>query len=208
MKRIITICAACAALLAASSCGSKENAKVTALVKGPHTAALVIDYGQAVDPASVAPEAYAVEGEEVVCANVVEDSKVIVVLKKECKQAKPECCKEEQPDCCKEEKPDCCKEAEPKCEEAKPECEAPAIPVPDVAVQQVADIKALDGKVIAAWGAPVKATEAKPACHKKHHDCKEGAGQCKEAGHECGKHECDKPAEQKCDKCKEAGKAE
>ena len=177
MKRIITICAACAALLAASSCGSKENAKVTALVKGPHTAALVIDYGQAVDPASVAPGAYAVEGEEIVCANVVEDSKVIVVLKKEC-------------------------------EEAKPECEAPAIPVPDVAVQQVADIKALDGKVIAAWGTPVKATEAKPACHKKHHDCKEGAGQCKEAGHECGKHECDKPAEQKCDKCKEAGKAE
>ena len=182
MKKIITICAACAALFAASSCGSKDNVTVTALVKGPHAEALVIDYGKAIDPATVTPEVYTVEGKEIVCANVVEDTKVIVVLKHECNKCdKPECCKEgaecckEGAECCEEAKPECCEEKKAECcEEAKPEC--CELPVPEIAVQQVADIKTVDGKTVAAWKAAVKATAAQPACPKP--CCEEAKPEC------------------------------
>ena len=223
MKKFYNIFAVCAAVsvLAVSCCGGKQ--KVCAVVAGPDkVAAVVIEYPEAIDAESVCPEAYVVDGEEVVCTKLVDGNKVIVALKKDC------CGKHE----------GCEKKA---CDEAKPECDKPAcdkkceIPVPDVAVKQVVDIKTAEGKVVKAWKKAVKASEAVPAHkgHKHHHAvkpecCKEGAECCVEGAEcckpacdkpsceekaecgekpECGKGHCDKPADQQCPKCKEAAAA-
>ena len=220
MKKFYNIFAVCVAVsvLAVSCCGGKQ--KVCAVVAGPDkVAAVVIEYPEAIDAESVCPEAYVVDGEEVVCTKLVDGNKVIVALKKDC------CGKHE----------GCEKKA---CDEAKPECDKPAcdkkceIPVPDVAVKQVVDIKTAEGKVVKAWKKAVKASEAVPAHkgHKHHHAvkpecCKEGAECCVEGAEcckpvcdkpsceekaecgekpECGKGHCDKPADQQCPKCKEA----
>ena len=198
MKKALFICAVCAAVVATACCGGKQ--KVTAVVAGPDkVAAVVVEYPEALDAETVCPEAFVVEGREVVCAKLVEPTKVVVALKKECCGEKPECC-EPKPECCKEDA-ECCKEGaeccepKPECCKEKPECcEKPEIPVPDVAVQQVVDIKTAEGKVVKAWKKAVKATEAVPACPPKHHECGEKP--------ECGEHHCDKPADQQCDKCK------
>ena len=171
MKKFLLICTA----VAATACCCGKQAKVSAIVAGPDkVAAVVVEYAEALDAESVCPEAFVVEGREVVCAKLVEPTKVIVALKKECccGGEKPEC--GEKKECCKEkaecgEKPECCEKKE--CGEEKPECckEKPEIPVPDVAVQQVVDLKTAEGKVVKAWKKAVKATEAVPAppCHKK-----------------------------------------
>jgi len=247
MKKSLFICTVCAAVLATACCGGKNT--VTAIVAGPDkVAALVVEYPQALDAESVCPEAFVVEGEEVVAAKLVEPTKVLVALKKdccgkkhECGEAKPEC--EQKPEC--GQKPECCEKKEaPKCEEgkpcpadgeAKPECgekkecgekhecgeakpcpkeaaekdcckEKCEIPVPDVAVQQVVDLKTAEGKTVKAWKKAVKATEACPAPHHGKHHGKPGCGEKPEYGqqHECGAQPCDKPAEEQCDKCKEA----
>lgn len=220
MKKSLFICAVCAALVATACCGGKQ--KVSAIVAGPDkVAALVVEYPQALDAESVCPEAFVVEGEEVVCAKLVEPTKVLVALKKsccgkhqekaECGEAKPECgekheCGEAEPECgekheCGEAKP-CPEEAEEK-DCCKEKCE---IPVPDVAVQQVVDLKTAEGKTVKAWKKAVKATEACPAPHHGKHHGKPGCGEKPECGqqHECGAQPCDKPAEEQCDKCKEA----
>ena len=204
---------------------------MTAIVAGSDkVAALVVEYPQALDAESVCPEAFVVEGEEVACAKLVEPTKVLVALKKDCCGKKHEC-GEAKPEC--GQKPECCEKKEaPKCEEgkpcpadgeAKPECgeakpcpkeaaekdcckEKCEIPVPDVAVQQVVDLKTAEGKTVKAWKKAVKATEACPAPHHGKHHGKPGCGEKPECGqqHECGAQPCDKPAEEQCDKCKEA----
>ena len=228
MKKSLFICTVCAAVLATACCGGKNT--VTAIVAGSDkVAALVVEYPQALDAESVCPEAFVVEGEEVACAKLVEPTKVLVALKKDCCGKKHEC--GEAPEC--GQKPECCEKKEaPKCEEgkpcpadgeAKPECgeakpcpkeaaekdcckEKCEIPVPDVAVQQVVDLKTAEGKTVKAWKKAVKATEACPAPHHGKHHGKPGCGEKPECGqqHECGAQPCDKPAEEQCDKCKEA----
>ena len=196
MKKFLLICTA----VAATACCCGKQAKVSAIVAGPDkVAAVVIEYAEALDAESVCPEAFVVEGKEVVCAKLVEPTKVVVALKKECcgkcegekKECceekaecseKKECCEEEKPECCEEKKAECCEEKKPECCEEKKEecckekCEKPEIPVPDIAVQQVVDLKTAEGKTVKAWKKAVKATEACPACHKKP-CCKEKAAE-------------------------------
>ena len=196
MKKFLLICTA----VAATACCCGKQAKVSAIVAGPDkVAAVVVEYAEAIDAESVCPEAFVVEGKEVVCAKVVDGNKVVVALKKECcgkcEGEKKECCKEkaecgEKKECCEEKKPECCEEKKPECcEEKKEECckekaECCEIPVPDVAVKQVVDIKTAEGKTVKAWKKAVKATEACPACHKK--PC------CKDKAECCGKCEGEK----------------
>ena len=194
MKKFLLICTA----VAATACCCGKQAKVSAIVAGPDkVAAVVVEYAEALDAESVCPEAFVVEGKEVVCAKVVDGNKVVVALKKECckekaecGEAKPECCEEKKAECCEEKKPECCEEKKEEC--CKEKCE---IPVPDIAVQQVVDLKTAEGKVVKAWKKAVKATEAVPAppCHKK--PCCGEKPECGEK-HECGeKPDCCKKAE-------------
>ena len=193
MKKFLFICAA----VAATACCGGKQAKVSAIVAGPDkVAAVVVEYAEALDAESVCPEAFVVEGKEVVCAKVVDGNKVVVALKKECcgkcEGEKKECCKEEaecgeaKPECCEEKKAECgekheCAEKH-ECEGEKKECckekkaECCEIPVPDVAVKQVVDLKTAEGKTVKAWKKAVKATEACPACPKKP-CCKEKASE-------------------------------
>lgn len=165
MKKFLFICAA----VAATACCGGKQAKVSAIVAGPdEVAAVVVEYAEALDAESVCPEAFVVEGKEVVCAKVVDGNKVVVALKKECCGK----CEGEKKEC-GEAKEECCKE-KAECGEAKPEC--CEIPVPDVAVQQVVDLKTAEGKTVKAWKKAVKATEACPACPKKP-CCKEKAAE-------------------------------
>ena len=141
MKKLMMICAAGLAVLAAVSCCKNAN-KVTAIVAGPEqdVIALQIAYEAPICPESVAPEAFEVEGREVVCAMACPKEGVVTVLlkgncpKHECEGEKPECgekheCGEPKP-CCKEEKSccpeECCGEAKPCKEDGeccdKPEC--------------------------------------------------------------------------------------
>jgi hypothetical protein len=209
MKKFLLICTA----VAATACCCGKQAKVSAIVAGPDkVAAVVVEYAEALDAESVCPEAFVVEGREVVCAKLVEPTKVIVALKKECCCGgekpecgeKKECCKEkaecgEKPACCEKkecgEKTACCEKKEcgeekPECCKEKPECckEKCEIPVPEVAVQQVVDLKTAEGKVVKAWKKAVKATEAVPVppCHKKpccgeKPECDEKPDCCKKA---------------------------
>ena len=106
MKKILMICALGLGVLAAASCCKCKN-EVTALVAGPENAvvALAIEYAAPICPKSVSPEAFEVEGREVVCAKACKEH-VIVFLKSE---GEMPCCKEGQPE---GEKP-CCKEGQP-----------------------------------------------------------------------------------------------
>ena len=135
------ICAAGLAVLAAVSCCKNAN-KVTAIVAGPEqdVIALQIAYEAPVCPESVAPEAFEVEGRDVVCAMACPKEGVVTVLlkgncpKHECEGEKPECGEKHECDepkaCCKEEKSccpeECCGEAKPCKEDGeccdKPEC--------------------------------------------------------------------------------------
>ncbi len=210
MKKFLFICAA----VAATACCGGKQAKVSAIVAGPDkVAAVVVEYAEALDAESVCPEAFVVEGKEVVCAKVVDGNKVVVTLKKECcgkcEGEKKECCKEKaecgeaKPECCEEKKAECgekheCAEKH-ECEGEKKECckekkaECCEIPVPDVAVKQVVDLKTAEGKTVKAWKKAVKATEACPACPKK--PCCGEKPECGEK-HECGeKPDCCKKAE-------------
>ena len=169
MKKILMICAAGLAVLAAVSCCKNAN-KVTAIVAGPEqdVIALQIAYEAPVCPESVCPEAFEVEGREVVCAKACPKSgAVTLILKGDCPKAecgeKHECdkpCGEPKPECCEAKKPccpeDCCGEAKP-CKDGKECCD-------------------------------------KPECCKKGDKpcCKEGKPECSEK-HECGeKPECKK----------------
>lgn len=144
MKKILMICAAGLAVLAAVSCCKNAN-KVTAIVAGPEqdVIALQIAYEAPVCPESVCPEAFEVCGREVACAQVCPKSGAVTLIlkgncpkaecgekaecdkpcEKKCEEPKP-CCKEEKP-CCKEEKAcceeDCCAEPKP-CKEEGAEC--------------------------------------------------------------------------------------
>lgn len=187
MKKSLFICAVCAAAAVTACCGGKQQ-KVSAIVVGPDkVAAVVVEYAEALDAASVCPEAFTVEGKEVVCAKLVEPAKVVVALKKDCCKAKPECGEPKQ-ECCEPKQE--CGEQKPECSEPKPECckEKCEIPVPDVSVKQVIDLKTADGKVVKAWKKAIKATEV-AKCDKKP---------------ECGAQPCDKPAEEQCPECKKA----
>ena len=201
MKKFLFICVA----VAATACCGGKQAKVSAVVAGPDkVAAVVVEYAEALDAESVCPEAFVVEGKEVVCAKVVDGNKVVVALKKECCGK----CEGEKKECCKEkaecgEKKECCEEKKAECEEKhecaeKHECEGEKceIPVPDVAVKQVVDIKTAEGKTVKAWKKAVKATEAVPACHKKP-CCKEKA-ECGEKTDCCGK--CEGEKKECCEK--------
>ena len=94
------------------------------------------------------------------------------------------CCQKEGSPCCQGGDKPCCKEgapAEGECPAEAPECcketpdstaccgEAPEIAVPDIAIQQVAEVATVDGKNVKAWSKPVKATAAVPAA-----PCKKG----------------------------------
>ena len=213
MKKFLFICVA----VAATACCGGKQAKVSAVVAGPDkVAAVVVEYAEALDAESVCPEAFVVEGKEVVCAKVVDGNKVVVALKKECcgkcEGEKKECCGkcegekkecgEAKADCCKEkaecgEKKECCEEKKAECGE-KHECEGEKceIPVPDVAVKQVVDIKTAEGKTVKAWKKAVKGTETVPAGHKKP-CCKEKA-ECGEKTDCCGK--CEGEKKECCEK--------
>ena len=202
------ICAAGLAVLAAVSCCKNAN-KVTAIVAGPEqdVVALQIAYEAPVCPESVAPEAFEVEGREVVCAMACPKEGVVTVLlkgncpKHECEGEKPECGEKhecgEKPACDKPCEKKCEKECEKKCDEpkscckeGKPECkkECKEIAVPKIAIKQVADLKDVEGNVIPAWKKAVKASDVKPLP-------KPGCGQKPECGEkpECEKPACDKP---------------
>lgn len=145
MKKILMICAAGLAVLAAVSCCKNAN-KVTAIVAGPEqdVIALQIAYETPVCPESVCPEAFEVCGREVVCAKACPKSGAVTLIlkgncpKHECEGEKPECgdkpcekkCGEAKPECgekhecdkpCGEQKPECKKACEP-----KPECDKKA----------------------------------------------------------------------------------
>lgn len=208
MKKLMMICAAGLAVLAAVSCCKNAN-KVTAIVAGPEqdVVALQIAYEAPVCPESVAPEAFEVEGREVVCAMACPKEGVVTVLlkgncpKHECEGEKPECGEKhecgEKPACDKPCEKKCEKECEKKCDEpkscckeGKPECkkECKEIAVPKIAIKQVADLKDVEGNVIPAWKKAVKASDVKPLP-------KPGCGQKPECGEkpECEKPACDKP---------------
>ena len=194
MKKALFISAVCAAVLATACCGGKQ--KVSAIVAGPDkVAGVFVEYPEALDAESVCPEAFVVEGQEIMAAKLVEPTKVVVAFKMDCcggHRHHQEC--GEKP-ACPEAKPECgekpaCPEAKPECKEGKPECEKCEIPVPDVAVKQVIDLKTADGKVVKAWKKAIKASEVCPAPHRgpRHHHC-------------------DKPADQQCDDCKAEAEA-
>ena len=208
MKKLMMICAAGLAVMAAVSCCKNTN-KVTAIVAGPEqdVVALQIAYEAPVCPESVAPEAFEVEGREVVCAMACPKEGVVTVLlkgncpKHECEGEKPECGEKhecgEKPACDKPCEKKCEKECEKKCDEpkscckeGKPECkkECKEIAVPKIAIKQVADLKDVEGNVIPAWKKAVKASDVKPLP-------KPGCGQKPECGEkpECEKPACDKP---------------
>ena len=171
MKKILKLCAAGAVIIAAAVACNNKSAKVTAAVAGPEAApvALVVEYDSPIAPDAVTPETFAVPGYEIACVKVTDKNPA---AKPECKEGagpkgpKPECCGEgdpkgPKPECCGEgdpkgPKPECCGEGDP-----KPEyCEE--LPVPEIAVQQVADIVTADGKVVKAWKKAVNATAAVP----------------------------------------------
>ena len=142
---------------------------------------------------------------------------------------KPECCDKPEGKCDKPEakcdkpegkcekpeaeKCDKCKAEEPKAEccdkpEGKGKKDAPKIEVPKIGVQQVADIKTLDGKTVKAWGKAVKATDAKPfkAMHGHrhgHHHGEAAKPECCKPGADCCKPDADccKPAKPECGNC-------
>ena len=146
-----------------------------------------------------------------------------------CKPAKPECCDKPEGKCdkpeakcekpeaekcdkCKagEPKAECCDKPEGKCDkpEGKDKKDAPKIEVPKIGVQQVADIKTLDGKTVKAWGKAVKATDAKPfkAMHGHrhgHHHGEAAKPECCKPGADCCKPDADccKPAKPECGNC-------
>ena len=191
MKKFLFICVA----VAATACCGGKQAKVSAVVAGPDkVAAVVVEYAEALDAESVCPEAFVVEGKEVVCAKVVDGNKVVVALKKECcgkcEGEKKECCEEKKAECCEEKKAECGEKHE--CAE-KHECEGEKceIPVPDVAVKQVVDIKTAEGKTVKAWKKAVKASEVKPFCAKK--------AKCGEKPKCSEKPECENACEKECE---------
>ena len=168
MKRIICVCAAGVALFAAvAACGNKAE-KVTAVVAGKDVpVALVVEYANPVAAASVTPEAFVVPGKEI-AAVFVADKKPF---------EKPEGPKPEGMEPGKGPKHEGHHPGGPKPEgkpEGKPEVKE--FPVPEIAVQQVADIQTADGKAVKAWKKAVSATEAVPAIIGKpgHHHGKPG----------------------------------
>ncbi|MBQ3711518.1 MAG: hypothetical protein II891_03890 [Bacteroidales bacterium] len=183
MKKILMICAAGLAVLAAVSCCKNAN-KVTAIVAGPEqdVIALQIAYEAPVCPESVCPEAFEVCGREVVCAKACPKSgAVTLILKGNCPKAecaeKAEC--GEKPECEKA----CDKPCEKKCEEPKPCCK---------------EEKACCEEDCCAEPKPCKEEGAeccdKPECCKKGDKpcCKEGKPECEKKA-ECGdKPECKK----------------
>lgn len=198
MKKTLMFSAMALTLLAALS-GCKSTPEITALVKGKEckVVALDLEYEAAIDPASVSAESFVVEGEEVAFAKVTEPEHVLIVLKSECKG---EGCGKE--DCEKEgcDKADCekagCDKAE--CEKAKAECckakaegekdgcdkskcckdkDDDELPVPKVSVQQVADLKTLDGKTVKAWKSARPATDVEFVGR--------GKGKCKDSCDDC-----------------------
>ena len=192
MKRIMMICAAALGILVAAVSCCKDKNKVTAIVAGPEQAVVALDiaYDAPICPNSICPEAFEVEGREVVCVKACKEGHVFVLLKPECKKAceqkceeksekaccDKECCGEAKPckvggECC--DKPECCKAGgKPCCKEGKPECEK-------------ACEKACD--------------QPKPECGQKA-ECGDKPA-CKEGKPECGdKPACEKACEQKCEK--------
>ncbi len=182
-------------VLAAAVTACKENAEVTALVAGPQNevVAIDVDYDANLDPASITPESFKVEGKDVAFVMPGEPGPVLVVLKGSGMERvpamkpggpkpKPECCKPEA-ECCKpdaeccepkaeeccEGKSECCQADTTKCQgecemkPGKPEEKDLDIPVPEVKVQQVAALKTTDGKTIKAWNKAVKAAKVKAA---------------------------------------------
>lgn len=183
MKKILMICAAGLAVLAAVSCCKNAN-KVTAIVAGPEqdVIALQIAYEAPVCPESVCPEAFEVEGREVVCAKVCPKSgAVTLILKGNCPKA--EC----------GEKHECDKPCEKKCGEAKPECG-----------EQPECEKACDKPCEKKCEEPKACCKEEKACCEE--DCCAEPKPCKEEGAECcDKPECCKKGDKPC--CKE-GKPE
>ena len=169
------ICGLGLMVLATLSC-CKGSDKVTAIVAGPDHAVVALDiaYDAPICPKSVTPEAFEVEGREVVCAKACKEGHVIVLLKPVCKGEKPECEKacEGKPEC--GEKPACDKPCEPKpeCCEPKPECE-----------------KACEAKPCCK---PECCDEPKP-CKEEGKECCDKPECCKNGGKPCckeGKPEC------------------
>lgn len=222
------ICAAGLAALAAVSCCKNAN-KVTAIVAGPEqdVIALQIAYEAPVCPESVAPEAFEVEGREVVCAMACPKEGVVTVLlngncpKHECEGEKPECgekhecekpacdkpcekkCGEAKPECCKE-KAECCEEkaeCEKKCEEPKPCCKEGK---PECGEKPECKKIAVP-KIAVKQVADIKDVEGNviPAWKKavKASDVKPLPKPACDKKHECGeKHACDKPCDKPCEK--------
>ena len=203
MKRIMIICAAALGILVAAVSCCKDKNKVTAIVAGPEQAVVALDiaYDAPICPESICPEAFEVEGREVVCVKACKEGHVFVLLKPECKKACEQKCEEK-----------CEKAGDDKCEQ-KCEKKCDKIAVPKICVKQVADIKDVEGNVVPAWKKAIKASDAKPACKKpcdkQKHECAEGKAECGQKAKcdqkpECGqKAECgDKPA---CEKKAECG---
>ena len=175
MKRVISMCASLAVVLAAAVSCCNKAPKVTALVAGPEAepVARVVDYGAPVSAESVSPETFVVPGREIENVFVADcpeaASSVIILLKGNCPDKPCDKPAEEQCDKCKagepcEAKP-CGKPAEEQCKKDG-KCE---LPVPEIAVRQVAPVTGVDGKEIKPWKKDAKATAAAPAPRPHHH---------------------------------------
>jgi|GEM_PF-1985416 len=231
MKRVISMCAAVAVVLAAAVSCCNKAPKVTALVAGPEAepVALVLEYGTPVSAASLTPDCFVVPGREVACVAICEgkpcEGKPCEA--KPCdnpagepcaKPADENChkCKAEEPGCCKE-KP-CCKEGKCCCKDAEGKCEKCCCKDAEGKCEKCC-CKDAEGKCekCCEEGKPC-CSEGKPCCKKPEgKPCKEGKPSCPkaESGNtvivflkgacpekHCEAKPCDKPAEEQCDKCK------
>lgn len=103
------------------------------------------------------------------CEKVKADCEKAGCDKAECEKAKAECCKakaEGEKEGCKKSK--CCKDRDDD-----------GLPVPKVSVQQVADLKTLDGKTVKAWKSARPATDVEFVGRGK------GKGKCKDSCDDC-----------------------
>lgn len=237
MKRVISICAAVAVVLAAAVSCCNKAPKVTALVAGPEAepVALVVDYGAPVSAESVSPDCFVVPGREIACVAICEgkpcegkpceakpcDNPAGEPCAKpadenchKCKAEEPGCCKEKP--CCKEGK-SCCKDAEGKCEkcceEGKPCCSEgkPCCKKPEgkpCKEGKPSCPKAESGNTVIVF---LKGSCPEKHCEAKPCDKPDGEKCAKPADEKCDKckdgESCAKPAEEQCDKCKDEAEA-
>lgn len=143
MKKIIVLLAAVAAL---ASCASAPEVKVDAWIC-PHSGNLkgiIVDYGTAIDSASVSTATYTVEGQEITGVTVMDNRVVIGLAHPACGQHAEAAAES------------CCNDEGVQEKEAESCCNDETV-IPELPVTQVLPVKTADGRTIKAWKAPVKA---------------------------------------------------